>query len=55
MLPVKPCGRASVAPGKRRVVTHSEALEILARRGVHEDEMEELIVGLVAVQAEFHE
>ena len=55
MLPVKPRGRASLAPGKRRVVAHSRVLEIIARRDVHEEQMEELVVGLIVVQAEFHQ
>jgi hypothetical protein len=53
MLPVTPCGEAAAAGGKYRVITHSEALDILAGRDAHEEDMEELVVGLMVVQIEF--
>lgn len=49
----KPREIASVTPGKRRVVGYSEAFEILARRDVHEEAMEDLAVGLIVVTIEF--
>ena len=53
MLSARPCESASVAPVKRRGITPSEALEILAKRDVHREDMEDLVVGLIVVQIEF--
>lgn len=43
---------AAAAPRKRWVITPLQALEIRARREAHDDDMEELVVGLTVVQIE---
>jgi len=53
--PVTPRGRACIAPAKGRPIKPLEACEVFARREVHEEEMEELIVGLIVVQNEFQQ
>jgi len=53
MLPARPCERASVAPGARRGITHSEAIEILVKRDLHLEYMEALVLRLIDVRTEF--
>lgn len=52
-LPAPRHGKSFFAPPRRRGLARSEALAVLARRDIHEDEMEELVVGLIVVQIEF--
>jgi hypothetical protein len=41
------------APRHQWVITPLQALAIRARRDIHDDEMEELVAGLIVVQIEF--
>ena len=53
--PVTPRGRGCIAPAKGWPITPLEACEVLARREAHEEVMEEVIVGLIAVRNEWQQ
>ncbi|MGA3213855.1 MAG: hypothetical protein ABSD20_21310 [Terriglobales bacterium] len=44
----------SAARLERMALAPSIAIEVFTRRDFHENEMDDLIVGLIAVQIEFH-